>query len=812
LCETKGIVADKDRKTDQQGSGYDAQDITVLEGLEAVRKRPGMYIGSTGTRGLHHLVYEVVDNSVDEALAGHCDTVRVTIHPDNSVTVADNGRGIPVAVMEKEGKPAVEVVLTVLHAGGKFGEGGGYKVSGGLHGVGVSVVNALSESLHVEVRRDGFAWTQDYVRGIPQGDLQKGEATKETGTTITFLPDAEVFETLDFDFGVLEQRLRETAFLTRGLKISIEDERGEGNRRAEFQYEGGIEDFVSFLNENKDPIQRKVVFFAGESDEGAVEVALQWNSSYQESVFSFANNINTHEGGAHLSGFRSALTRTLNAYARKTGELKEKDENLSGEDVREGLTAVISAKLTDPQFEGQTKTKLGNPGMEGFVASVVNAKLGQFLEENPPEARAVIRKAVSAAQARAAARKARDLTRKSALERTALPGKLADCTVKDASLTELFIVEGDSAGGSAKQGRDRSTQAVLPLRGKILNVEKARIDKVLQNTEIQALITALGTGVRDEFDLEKARYHKIILMTDADVDGAHIRTLILTLLFREMQELVEAGYVYIAKPPLYKLSQGKRDRYIEKESELEETLLGDKLERFDITDADGQAFKLTDTRWQRYSRLLKQYEGWASALRADHGHEVVTFLEESQILDEQVTTAEELLELIGREDPESEPYTTELVASDDGLIRVRAVERRTNLARTHRLRRSLFDANEYRQLARVHGELVKMAGTPPFDVKLGEEAEQALSFEDLRRKVMDVAAKGVKLQRFKGLGEMNADQLNATTMDPTTRTLQQVTMDDAAAADRLFTMLMGDKVEPRREFIEENARVATLDV
>jgi DNA gyrase subunit B len=802
-------VASNDK---QQQSGYDAQDITVLEGLEAVRKRPGMYIGSTGVRGLHHLVYEVVDNSVDEALAGRCDAVQVTIHPDNSITVVDDGAGIPVGIMEKEGRPAVEVVLTVLHAGGKFGDGGGYKVSGGLHGVGVSVVNALSEQLHVEIKRDGFIWTQDYARGIPQSDLKKGERTKETGTRITFLPDAEVFETLDFDFATLEQRLRETAFLTRGLRIGIEDERGEGNRKASFHYEGGIEDFVAYLNENKDPIQKKVVFFDGESDEGAVEVALQWNSSYQESVFSFANNINTHEGGSHLSGFRSALTRTLNRYAREIGELKEKDENLSGEDVREGLTAVISVKLTDPQFEGQTKTKLGNPGMEGFVASVVNTKLAQFLEENPQEARAVIRKSVSAAQARAAARKARDLTRKSALERTALPGKLADCTVKDASLTELFIVEGDSAGGSAKQGRDRSTQAVLPLRGKILNVEKARIDKVLQNTEIQALITALGTGVRDEFDIERARYHKIILMTDADVDGAHIRTLALTLLFREMQELIEAGYVYIAKPPLYKLTQGKRERYIEKDSELEETLLGDKLEKFEITDHAGQAFKLTDTRWQRYSRLLKQYEGWASALKADFGHEVVNFLEESMILDEQITTPEALLELLGREDPENEPYMTQLIASDDGLIRVRAVERKTNLARTHRLRRSMFDANEYRQLSRVHAELVKMAGTPPFDVRLGDEADQALSFEDLRRKVMDVAAKGIKLQRFKGLGEMNADQLRETTMDPTTRTLMQVTMDDAAAADRLFTMLMGDKVEPRREFIEENARVATLDI
>ncbi|HYH89555.1 MAG TPA: DNA gyrase subunit B, partial [Solirubrobacteraceae bacterium] len=580
-------MADDPDKTSEPRTGYDAQDITVLEGLEAVRKRPGMYIGSTGVRGLHHLVYEVVDNSVDEALAGHCDRVDVTIHPDNSITVVDDGRGIPVAMHEKEGKPALEVVLTVLHAGGKFGDGGGYKVSGGLHGVGVSVVNALSELLKVEVRRDGFVWRQEYVRGAPQGPLEQGEPTEETGTTITFLPDAEVFESLDFEFATLEQRLRETAFLTRGLRISITDERGEGGKRSEFHYEGGIEDFVAYLNENKDPIQKKIVFFSGESGEGAVEVAMQWNSSYQESVFSFANNINTHEGGSHMSGFRSALTRTLNKYAREKGMLKEKDENLTGEDIREGLTAVISAKLSDPQFEGQTKTKLGNPGMEGFVATVVNAKLAEFLEENPGEAGAVVKKAVSAAQARAAARKARDATRKSAMGGMGLPGKLADCTVKNPALSELFIVEGDSAGGSAKQGRDRSTQAVLPLRGKILNVEKARIDKVLQNNEIQALITALGTGIRDEFDVERLRYHKIILMTDADVDGAHIRTLILTLLFREMQDLVEAGYIYIAKPPLYKLTQGRQERYIEKDSELEGILLGDKLERFEIADHEG---------------------------------------------------------------------------------------------------------------------------------------------------------------------------------------------------------------------------------
>jgi DNA gyrase subunit B len=539
---------------------------------------------------------------------------------------------------------------------------------------------------------------------------------------------------------------------------------------------------------------------------------MQWNSSYQESVFSFANNINTHEGGSHMSGFRSALTRTLNRYAREKSLLKEKDENLSGEDVREGLTAVISAKLTDPQFEGQTKTKLGNPGMEGFVASVVNAKLAEFLEENPGEANAIIRKAVSAAQARNAARKARDATRKSAMGGLGLPGKLADCSIKDPALAELFIVEGDSAGGSAKQGRDRATQAVLPLRGKILNVEKARIDKVLQNQEITALITALGTSVRDEFDIERLRYHKLILMTDADVDGAHIRTLILTLLFREMQDLIEAGHVYIAKPPLYKLTQGKSERYIEKDSELEEILLGDKLDRFEVVDGEGQPFKLTESRWQRYCRLLKQYEGWASVLRAEYGHELVQFLESSQILDHQVTNREELLELLGRDDPEATPYDTEVLSSEDGIVRVKAVERTSNLARTHRLRRTMFEANEYRQLSRVHTELIKLAGTPPFTVKLGDEADEAQSFEDLRRTVMSVAAKGVKLQRFKGLGEMNADQLRETTMDPETRTLAQVTMDDAAAADRLFTMLMGDKVEPRREFIEENARVATLDV
>jgi DNA gyrase subunit B len=799
----------------RQKSSYDAQDITVLEGLEAVRRRPGMYIGSTGPRGLHHLVYEVLDNSVDEALAGHCTEVSVTIHPDNSVTVIDNGRGIPVAKMAKEKRSALEVVMTVLHAGGKFGDGGGYKVSGGLHGVGVSVVNALSEHVDVVVRRDGYTWTQSYERGKPLSEVQRGEPTKETGTTTTFLPDADIFETLDLDFKTLEERMRETAFLTRGLKITLIDERGEGHR-AEFRYEGGIVDFVRYLNENKDPIQRKVISFDGESEEGAVEVAMQWNSSYQESVFSFANNINTIEGGAHLSGFRSALTGALNTYARDKGFLKEKDENLAGEDVREGLTAVISAKLSDPQFEGQTKTKLGNPGMQGFVQSVVYARLSEFLEENPQEARAVISKAVQAAQARAAARKARDLTRrKSALENSTLPGKLADCTVKDPALAELFVVEGDSAGGSAVSARDRNTQAILPLRGKILNVEKSRIDKVLGNAEIQALITAVGTGVRDEFDIEKARYHKIVLLTDADVDGAHIRTLALTLLFREMQPLIEAGYVYIAKPPLYRLTRGQKHRYLERESELEDILLGDKLEKIEVYDRHATQFKLTEARWKRFTRLLKQYEGWASALRASQGHGVVSFLQQTRLLEEQITDVDSLVRHVSRngKGQEGESYATEVISQDDNEVVIRTIEAKTGLATTHRVRRATLEAHEYHRLADVHRELAELAGAAPFEVRYGESNRDAETYQELRDAILGVAQKGIDYYRFKGLGEMDAEELRETTMDPATRTLVKVTMEDAASADMVFSMLMGDQVEPRRAFIEENARlVSNLDV
>jgi DNA gyrase subunit B len=804
------------KKAPQGGASYDAKDITVLEGLEAVRKRPGMYIGSTGARGLHHLVYEVVDNSVDEAIAGYCDSVQVVLHPDNSCTVTDDGRGIPVDLHAKEKRPAAEVVLTTLHAGGKFGDGGGYKVSGGLHGVGVSVVNALSERLHLEISRDGHVWTQDYERGKPLSDFKKGAKTKTTGTKITFHPDLEVFDEFVFDFDTLAERLRETAFLTRDLKIELIDERGEKNR-ATFQYRGGIQDFVRHLNENKDPLHRKTAYFESEGDEGQVEVAMQWNTSYQESIFSFANNINTHEGGTHLSGFRSALTRTLNAYARGKGLLKGKDENLAGEDVREGLTAVISVKLHDPQFEGQTKGKLGNPPIEGLVKEAVNRKLGEFLEENPGDARRIITKAIEASRARDAARKARDLTRrKSALENSTLPGKLADCTVKDPRDAELFVVEGDSAGGSAKQARDRSTQAVLPLRGKIINVEKSRIDKVLSNVEIQALITAIGTGVGDEeFNLADARYHKIVLMTDADVDGAHIRTLVLTFLYRQMQPLIDAGLVYIAKPPLYRVKVGSQETYVEKESELEEILLRDKIEDFELRDATGKARKLTKSRWLAYVRRSKEYEGWAYALQAEFGHDVVRFLAESQLLDEEVATIAGARKVLGRKSPEEEPFETEIVEDSKVELVVKAIHRKSGLARTHRLSDSLFKHHDYRKFVEVHANLLKQVGRPPFEVTLNGKSDEALSFGDLHRVVMDLAKQGVQLSRFKGLGEMNAEQLRETTMDPATRTLQRVALDDAseAAAEKIFSDLMGDQVEPRKEFIERHAKeVRFLDV
>jgi DNA gyrase subunit B len=642
--------------------------------------------------------------------------------------------------------------------------------------------------------------------------LEKGAVSDAHGTEITFMPDFEIFEEIDYDFETLSERLRETAFLTRGLKIELIDERPEGSE-VTFQYDGGIEDFVRHLNANKDVLNKQPIFFEGEKGDGAVEVAMQWNASYQESIFSFANNINTHEGGTHLSGFRAALTRTLNAYARNKGLLKEKDDNLAGEDVREGMTAVISVKLHDPQFEGQTKTKLGNPPIRSLVEETVNRKLAEFLEENPPEARRIISKTIDAARARSAARKARDLTRKSALENSTLPGKLADCTVKDPSLAEIFVVEGDSAGGSAKQARDRNTQAVLPLRGKIINVEKSRIDKVLANNEIQALITAIGTGVHDEFKIEDARYHKIVMATDADVDGAHIRTLVLTFLYRQMPELISHGYVYIAKPPLYRVKQGNQETYLERESELEELLLRDKLEQFELTDATGESRKLTPTRWQAYIRRSKEYEGWGSALQADFGHDVVRFLEESSLLDEQVMTLAAAHDLMQKGGAEGEPFDTEVVSSTDDLLVVKALERKSGLARTHRLPRELFEHHDYRKFAEVHAALIKQVGRPPFGVSRGERRNVALSFEGLRGAVLELARQGVSLTRFKGLGEMNAKQLRETTMDPASRTLARVTLEDATAADTIFSMLMGDQVAPRRQFIETHAKeVKFLDV
>jgi DNA gyrase subunit B len=796
-------------------ASYTAKDITVLEGLEPVRLRPGMYIGSTGSRGLHHLIFEVVDNSVDEALAGRADLVEVVLHPDNSVTVSDNGSGIPTEVMKDQGLPAVTVVLTKLHAGGKFG-GEGYKVSGGLHGVGVSVVNALSEWLKVDVMRDGKVFHQEFTRGEPTGDLKKTGPTKETGTTITFLPDLEIFDELEWSSEILVQRLRETAFLTKGLRIVLIDER-EGEERHEFYAEGGIRDFVAYVNDQKDPVHKHVIYFEAASNgdskaDGQVEVAMQWNTSYVESVFSFANNINTHEGGSHLSGFKSALTRTLNDYARKNGLLKEKEENLEGEDVREGLAAVLSVKLHEPQFEGQTKTKLGNPWVRGLVEQTVNVKLAEFLEENATEAKQIINKAVAARNARQAARKARELTRrKSALDSMSLPGKLADCSINDPSSAELYLVEGNSAGGSAIDARDRTFQAILPLRGKVINSEKNRINKVLSNAEIQSIITAIGTNIGDEFDLEKLRYHRIIVMTDADVDGSHIRTLILTFLYRQMQELVEGGYVYIAVPPLYRVKIGGREQYVEKESQFEDLLVRERVKDIDVQDRSGETHKLTETRYHRFARALNEFEGWTSRLRADFGSAPANFVIEHRLVETEADGLGDLAKNL-RTVAENGHELSVVDKTPEG-VRIKIVERETSAASHITLPADLFASPVYASLRKTYARLVDMVGAPPFKLTLGKKERKAETFEQLRHEALDLAKEGINVGRFKGLGEMNPEELWATTMDPANRMLVKVEVEDAAAADRMFSMLMGDQVEPRREFIESNAKdVRFLDV
>jgi DNA gyrase subunit B len=790
-------------------AAYTAKDITVLEGLEPVRLRPGMYIGSTGSRGLHHLVYEVVDNAVDEALAGRNDLVEVTIHPDNSITVRDSGAGIPVDTIDDQGLPALTVVLTKLHAGGKFG-GEGYKVSGGLHGVGVSVVNALSEWLSAEVKRDGKVYRQEFCRGDPTSDMQTiGVAPKkESGTTISFLPDSEIFDETEFDAATLSQRLRETAFLTRGLRIVLRDERA-GGKTEEFHYAGGIRDFVAHVNESKDPVHKHIVYFEGESDEGQLEVALQWNGSYVESVFSFANNINTTEGGTHLQGFRSALTRTLNNYARQEGLLKEKEENLEGEDTREGLAAVISVKLRNPQFEGQTKTKLGNPGIAGLVERIVNQKLAEFLEEHKTEARQIVQKAVAARNARQAARKARELTRrKSALESNSLPGKLADCQINDPESAELFLVEGASAGGSAVDARDRTFQAILPLRGKVINAEKNRINKVLSNEEIQAMITAIGTGIGDEFDVSKLRYHRVIVMTDADVDGAHIRTLILTFLYRQMQELVERGHVYIAVAPLYRVKIGNVLRYVEKDSQLEELLVRERIKDMDVSDRKGETQKLTETRYGRFTKVLHEFDGWASRLREDFGAAAANLVIDHRIVE---TDAGGIDAALG--ELEANGYELSVLSSDGEGSVLRIIERETGAAASVVVPSALLASPIYANVRKTYLRLAELVGYPPFTLKFGKKTRKVDTFGQLREAALELAKEGIQVSRFKGLGEMDAEELADTTMNPANRMLIRVGVEDAAAADRVFSTLMGDQVEPRRNFIEANAReVRFLDV
>jgi len=794
---------------------YGADSITVLEGRDAVRKRPAMYIGSTSELGLHHLVYEVVDNSVDEALAGFCDTIEVTIHIDNSITVVDNGRGIPVDIHKQEGRSAAEVVLTVLHAGGKF-DSNSYKVSGGLHGVGVSCVNFLSEWLKLEIWRDGKTYEQEYKVGFPVAPLAETGKTTRRGTKITFKPDADIFEVTTYSFEKLSERLREKAFLNKGIRIFIKDEREEEEKSHEFYYKGGIAEFVKHLNKNKSPLHDEPLYFELVSDEFSCEVSMQYNDSYDEKIFSFANNINTVDGGTHLSGFRGAITRTINNYAESSGLMKNSKTGLTGDDVREGLVAVISVKIPQPQFEGQTKGKLNSP-VKGPVESFLNEKLGEFFEENPAVAKKIVGKAVDASRAREAARKAREIVRKSALGTSTLPGKLADCQEKDPTLSELYLVEGDSAGGSAKQGRDRKNQAVLPLKGKILNVEKARFDKMLGHGEIKALITALGTGIgKDDFDVNKLRYHKICLMTDADVDGSHIRTLLLTFFYRQMPELVEKGYVYIAQPPLYKVKRGKKEEYIKDEKQMFRFMMKQ------ATDDIAVKSKERAVEGRELSRNLErtvEYQNYFNRFvrRINNDPKLLNALIEG-FVQTVATNSVKLRKVFDSEDLMAQVegvvsnagYNTELMNDEEhGLSEIQiAFPNGTTM---------LFDWNmasyvEFQKLLELK-KVLENDFPAPFVLGENGKSETIETREELLEKIMNAAKKDLSIQRYKGLGEMNPEQLWETTMDPEKRTLLQVQIEDAIETDGIFTVLMGDQVEPRRKFIEQNALdVKNLDV
>ncbi|PIQ93527.1 MAG: DNA topoisomerase (ATP-hydrolyzing) subunit B [Nitrospirae bacterium CG11_big_fil_rev_8_21_14_0_20_41_14] len=784
-----------------EDESYTAEDIKILKGLTAVRKRPAMFIGSTGIEGLHHLVYEVVDNSVDESLAGFCKNIDVIIHHDGSCTVIDDGRGIPTGPHpgDPEGRSATEIALTELHAGGKF-ESKAYRISGGLHGVGVSVVNALSEWLDVEVKQNGSVYQQHYERGNPTGPLTIVGKTRGRGTKVIFKPDPEIFEILDFSYDILSQRLRELAFLNRGLKITLLDERTEKSQV--FQYSGGILSFVEHLNKNKTTIHPKPVYITGEKEDVIVEIALQYNDGYTETIYTFANNINTKEGGTHLIGFKSALTRTVNSYAISSGLLKNGKESLSGEDIREGLTAVINVKLLSPQFEGQTKMKLGNSEVKGMVESIVNDNLGTYFEENPSVVRKIVEKALQAARARDAARKARELTRrKGAFEDTGLPGKLADCSEKDPALSELFIVEGDSAGGSAKQGRNRRIQAILPLRGKILNVEKARFDKMLSSEEIRVLITALGTGIGpDDFDVSKIRYHKIILMTDADVDGAHIRTLLLTFFYRQMPHVIEKGYLYIAQPPLFKVKKGKTEKYIQNETEMQNMLFELASDDLEIP-IKGQAVRGKALiphlkRLYRFERVIQWFE------RRRNDPELLLFILSSGINKDTLKDRKKVEEILRRIKEKDQNINVGEIQLDEEHqtygVEIRKHNYKLNLDT------KFLTSPEFRELENLFS-IVRDIGNLPYKVQTKEGSKEIVTSRGLLELILTTAKKGLTIQRYKGLGEMNPQQLWETTMDPDRRTLLQVTVQDSVQSDEIFTILMGDQVKPRKEFITTHA-------